>query len=104
MSLMRQVAPCSARIPHDDEDYMTDRATQEAGVDLIASVVDGVLRARNPDTAQVQNPGPTPPHPTPAVLPMSSPQPVSSGALRDRRCARAVAEQILCWGSLQLPG
>ena len=25
---MRQVAPCSARIPHDDEDFRTDRATQ----------------------------------------------------------------------------
>ena len=25
---MRQVAPCSAKIPHDDEDFRTDRATQ----------------------------------------------------------------------------
>ena len=49
---MRQVAPCSAKIPHDDEDFRTDRATQEAGVDLIAGLIDGVLRARNPDTAQ----------------------------------------------------
>ena len=49
---MRQVAPCSAKIPHDDEDFRTDRATQEAGVDLIAGLIHGVLRARNPDTAQ----------------------------------------------------
>ena len=41
---------------HDDEDFATDRVTQEAGVDLIASVIDGVLRARNPDTAQVPQP------------------------------------------------
>ena len=51
----RQVTPCAAPAITDDKGFTTDRATQEAGVDLAASIIDGVLRARNPDTAQVQS-------------------------------------------------
>lgn len=44
-----QVPPCSLPIPSDDPGFVTDRATQEAGVDLIAGMIDGMLRVREGD-------------------------------------------------------
>ena len=48
------MAPCAAPAITDDKGFTTDRATQEAGVDLAAGIIDGVLRARNPATHEVQ--------------------------------------------------
>ena len=41
-----QVCPCSIPAAADDPSFTTDRQTQEAGVDLIADIIDAMVRMR----------------------------------------------------------
>ncbi len=39
-----QVTPCAVQNPHDDPDFTTDAATQQAGNDLLAEVIHAAMR------------------------------------------------------------
>lgn len=41
-----QITPCAAPAPADDPHFTTDAATQAAGVDLIAEIIDTTIRIR----------------------------------------------------------
>ena len=44
--LALQVTPCAQSTGTDDPDFTTDKATQTAGVDLIADIIDTAVRIR----------------------------------------------------------
>ena len=43
---MLQVTPCAQSTGTDDPDFTTDKATQTAGVNLIADIIDAAVRLR----------------------------------------------------------
>ncbi len=43
---MLQVTPCAQSTGTDDPNFKTDRATQTAGIDLIADIIDTAVRLR----------------------------------------------------------
>ena len=44
---MLQVTPCAQSTGTDDPDFTTDKATQTAGIDLIADIIDAAVRLRH---------------------------------------------------------
>lgn len=44
---MLQVTPCAQSTGTDDPDFTTDEATQTAGIDLIADIIDAAVRLRH---------------------------------------------------------
>ena len=50
-----QVTPCAQSTGTDAADFTTDEATQTAGIDLIADIIDATVRLRQSGSKEVES-------------------------------------------------
>ena len=54
-AVLLQVTPCAQSIGTDDPDFTTDSATQTAGIDLIAGIIDTAVRLRQSGAKKLES-------------------------------------------------
>lgn len=54
-AVLLQVTPCAQSIGTDDPDFTTDSATQTAGIDLIADIIDTAVRLRQSGAERLES-------------------------------------------------
>ncbi len=53
--LVLQVTPCAQSTGTDDPEFTTDKATQTAGIDLIADIIDAAVRLRHSSSERLKS-------------------------------------------------